>query len=58
MRRRIGYAERGGEAILRRQRKAQKKRETIGVCIAFGLTAVFFWTCYVLWVTGNTTIFK
>jgi len=58
MRRRIGYAEREGEAILRRQRKAQKKRETIGVCIAFGLTAVFFWTCYVLWATGNTPIFK
>lgn len=58
MRRRIGYAEREGEAILRRQRKAQRRKETIGVCVAFGLTAVFFWTCYILWVTGNTPIFK
>lgn len=58
MRRRIGYAEREGEAILRRQRKEQRKRETIGVCIAGGLAVAFFWICYTLWVTGNTPIFK
>lgn len=58
MRRRIGYAEREGEAILRRQRKAQRRKETIGLCIAIGLSFAFFWTCYVLWVTGNTPIFK
>ncbi len=58
MNRRIGYAERAGEAAIRRERAKQRKRETIGVSIAFGLTAVFFWTCYALWVTGNTPIFK
>lgn len=58
MRRRIGYAEREGEAIIRRQRKAQRRKETIGLCIAIGLSFAFFWTCYVLWVTGNTPIFK
>lgn len=58
MRRRIGYAEREGEAVIRRQRKAQRRKETIGLCIAIGLSFAFFWTCYVLWVTGNTPIFK
>lgn len=58
MRRRIGYAEREGEAVIRRQRKAQRKKETIGLCVAIGLSFAFFWTCYVLWVTGNTPIFK
>jgi len=58
MNRRIGYAERAGEAAIRRQRAKQRKREAIGAGIAFGLAAVFFWTCYALWVSGNTPIFK
>lgn len=58
MNRRIGYAERAGEAAIRRERAKQRKREAIGVSVAFGLTAVFFWICYGLWVTGNTPIFK
>ena len=58
MNRRRGYAERAGEAAIRRQRAKQRKREAIGVSIAFGLTATFFWICYALWVSGNTPIFK
>ena len=50
MNRRIGYAEKEGLAVIRRERARQRRNETIGVCIAFGLAAVFFWTCYVLWV--------
>lgn len=58
MNRRIGYAERAGEAAIRRERVKQRKREAIGVSIAFGLAATFFWICYALWVSGNTPIFK
>ena len=58
MNRRIGFAERAGEAAIRRQRAKQRKREAIGVSIAFGLTAVFFWACYALWVSGSTPIWK
>lgn len=58
MNRRIGYAERAGEAAIRRERAKQRKRETIGVSIAFGLAATFFWISYALWVSGNTPIFK
>ena len=56
--RRVGYAEREGEARLRRERAKQLKRETIGVSIAGSLAFTFFWVCYCLWVSGNTPIFK
>lgn len=56
--RRIGYAEREGEAIIRKQMAKQKRKEVIGVSIAGGLAVVFFWVCYCLWVSGNTPIFK
>ena len=58
MYRRLGYAEREGLAVIRRQRKQQRKREAIGVSIAGGLTLTFFWICYWLWVTGQTPIWK
>ena len=58
MYRRIGYAEREGLAVIKRQRKQQRRREAIGVGIAFGIAATFFWICYMLWVTGQTPIFK
>ena len=58
MTRRIGYAEREGEAILRRKMAKQRKREIIGVSIAGGLAAAFFCVCYALWVSGNTPIWK
>lgn len=56
--RRIGYAEREGEARLRRERAKQLKRETIGLSIAGSLAFTFFWVCYCLWVNGQTPIFK
>ena len=56
--RRKGYAEKEGEAILRRQRAKQRKRETIGISIGGSLAFTFFWICYCLWVSGNTPIFK
>ena len=58
MYRRIGYAEREGLAVIKRQRKQQRRREAIGISIAGGLSMVFFWSCYMLWVTGQTPIFK
>lgn len=42
----MGYAEREGEAAIRRQRIKQRRREIIGVSIAGGLAFVFFWICY------------
>lgn len=56
--RRVGYAEREGEAIIRKQMAKQKRKEVIGVSIAGGLAVAFFWICYCLWVSGNTPIFK
>ena len=56
--RRVGYAEREGEARLRRERAKRLKRETIGVSIAGSLAFTFFWICYCLWVNGQTPIFK
>jgi len=58
MNRRKGYAEIEGEAMLRRQRAKQRKKEAICMSIAGGITFAFFWTCYVLWATGNTPIWK
>ena len=56
--RRIGYAEREGLAVIKRQRAKQRKQEAIGISIAGGLAAAFFWVCYALWVSGNTPIWK
>lgn len=56
--RRMGYAEREGEAILRKKRAQQMKREAIGVSIAGGIAITFFWFCFYLWNTGQTPLFK
>ena len=56
MNRRIGYAEREGEAILRRQRKAQRRKERIVYAIVFGGTMAFFWWAFYMCVSGNTPI--
>lgn len=56
MRRRIGYAEREGEAILRRQRKAQRRKELIAFAIVFGGAMAFFCWAFYMCVSGNTPI--
>ena len=52
MNRRIGYAEREGLAVIKRQRAKQRKQEAIGISIAGGIAMTFFWICYALWVNG------
>lgn len=52
MRRRIGYAEKEGLAILKRERAKARRQEAIGVSIAGGIAITFFWVCYCLWVNG------
>ena len=58
MQSRRGYAEIEGEAILRRKRKAQKKKELIQISIVsaavFGFVAWAFW----MYLSGNTPIWK
>lgn len=56
MRRRMGYAEREGEAILRRQRKAQRRKELIAFAIVFGGAMTFFCWAFYMCVSGNTPI--
>ena len=58
MNRRIGYAEREGLAAIKRQRAKQRKQEAIGISVGGGLSMLFFWVCYALWVSGNTPIWK
>lgn len=50
MNRRIGYAEREGLAVIKRQRAKQRKQEAIGISIGGGLSMLFFWICYCIWV--------
>ena len=50
MNRRIGYAERECLAVIKRQRAKQRKQEAIGISIGGGLSMLFFWICYCIWV--------
>lgn len=52
MNRRIGYAEREGLAVIRRERAKARKQEAIGVSIAGGIAVAFFWICYCFWANG------
>lgn len=52
VRRRKGYAEVAGEAVIRRQIAKQRKQEAIGLSVGGGLSMLFFWICYCIWVNG------
>lgn len=52
MNRRIGYAEREGLAVIRRERAKARKQEAIGVSVAGGIALTFFWICYCIWANG------
>lgn len=50
MRRRIGYAEREGLAIIRKERAKARRNEAIGIALAGGIALTFFWICFGIWV--------
>lgn len=54
--RRIGYAEREGEAIIRRQKAKQRRKDLIVTAIVCGGVFAFFWWAFWMYVTGNTPI--
>lgn len=49
MNRRIGYAEKEGLAILKKERAKARKQEAIGISVAGGIALAFFWTCFCIW---------
>ena len=53
MNRRIGYAEREGLAVIRRERAKARKQEAIGISVAGAIALTFFWVCYCIWVNGG-----
>lgn len=56
MNRRIGYAEKEGLAVIRRQRAKQRRKDLIGAGIVIGAVLVFFsWAVY-MFATGQTPI--
>ena len=50
MKRRIGYAEREGLAVLKKERARARKNEAIGIAVAGGIALAFFWICFGIWV--------
>ena len=53
MNRRIGYAEKEGLAVIRRERAKARKQEAIGIGGAGSIALTFFWVCYCIWVNGG-----
>lgn len=49
MRRRIGYAEREGLAVLKKERAKARRQEAIGIGVAGGIALAFFWACFGIW---------
>lgn len=49
MNRRIGYAEKEGMAILKKERARQRRNEAIGISVAGGIALAFFWICFGIW---------
>lgn len=49
MNRRIGYAEKEGLAIIRKEKAKARKQEAIGISVAGGIALAFFWTCFCIW---------
>ena len=54
--RRIGYAEREGEAILKKERARQRRKDLIITAIVCGGVFVFFWWTFWMYINGNTPI--
>lgn len=50
MNRRIGYAEREGMALIRKERARARRNEAIGISVAGGIALAFFWICFAIWV--------
>jgi len=50
MRRRIGYAEREGLAVLKKERAKARRNEAIGISVAGSIALTFFWICFCIWV--------
>jgi len=49
MNRRIGYAEKEGLAIIRKERARQRRNEAIGISVAGSIAITFFWICFCIW---------